>query len=185
MEELHSRGDKMAESFFANQDRELIAKLKQELADEECREALKSASGIEDETVLQNLLDNGITPDSLMAVSLIPLVSVAWADREMADSEKNAILKAAGDAGVKPESAAYSVVEQWLSSRPEDELLEAWKSYISSVKAKLDPAATMQLQTSVVDRANGVAKSTGGYLGLGKISAAEESVLEELKAAFA
>lgn len=186
MEELHSRGESLAESFFAKRDRELMEKLREELSDEKNRAALKAASGIEDDTVLQGLIDNGITPHTLTAVSLIPLVAVAWADREMATAEKEAILKAASDAGVTSDSGAYSVVESWLQARPEEDLLDAWKTYIASVKNKLDPAATVQLKQSVINRSTDVAKSAGGYLGLvAKISAAEQSVLDELEAAFA
>ena len=185
MEELHSRGESMADSFFKQRDQELMAKLREEVSNEQCQLALKAASGIEDETVLQELVENGITPETLTAVSLIPLVTVAWSDRQMADAEKTAILKAANDVGVTSESAAYSVVESWLQSRPEDELLAAWKHYIATVKSKLDPAATSQLKHSVVTRSTEVAKAAGGYLGLGsKISAVEQAVIDDLTSAF-
>lgn len=184
MDELNSRGESLAESFFAKRDKELLEKLKMELANENDRTALKAASGIEDETVLQGLADQGITPESLTAVSLIPLVAVAWADREMANSEKEAILKAASDAGVNPDSTAYHVVEGWLEARPEGDLLEAWKSYVNSIKSKLDPAATGQLKHSVITRSKAVARSAGGYLGLSKISAAEQTVIDDLEATF-
>jgi len=185
MDELNSCGEKMAESFFAKRDKELLEKLRADMSNEENRSTLKSASGIEDETVLQGLVDSGITPEALTAVSLIPLVAVAWADREMNDKEKSAILKAAADAGLTSDSEAYSVLEGWLQSKPEDFLLGTWKTYISSVKRKLDPAATSQLKISVLARSTEVAKAAGGYLGLGsKISDAEQGVLDELTAAF-
>lgn len=186
MEELHSRGETMAEGFFAKRDQELIERLRKDVSNEQCREALKSASGIEDEQVLQNLIDQGISPHSLVAVSLIPLVAVAWADREMSDGEESAILKAANDAGVDSDSAAFEVVQSWLKTRPDDDLLTAWKSYVLAIKSKLDPGAAVQLKHSVINRSTEVAKSTGGYLGLGnKISAAEQSVLDDLESAFA
>lgn len=186
MEELHSRGETMAEGFFAKRDQELIKRLRKDVSNEECRKALKSASGIDDEQVLQHLIDQGITPSSLVAVSLIPMVAVAWADREMSGAEETAILKSANDAGIASDSAAYELIETWLKSRPEHELLEAWKSYVAAIKSKLDAGAASQLKQSVVDRATEVAKSAGGYLGLGsKISAAEQSVIDELKSAFA
>jgi len=185
MEELHSRGETLAESFFKKRDQELIKKLREELSSEGDRSSLKSASGIEDEAVLKGLVEQGITPESLTAVSLIPLVAVAWADRQMSDSEKTAILKAAAEAGIGADSAAYGMVESWLETRPEDDLLEAWKSYVASIKSKLDPAATGQLKHSVLTRSKDVASAAGGYLGIGnKISAAEQSVIDELKAAF-
>ncbi len=185
MDELNSRGESLAESFFAKRDKELLEKLKQELAGEEDRSALKAASGIEDEAVLQGLVDQGITPESLTAVSLIPLVAVAWADREMADGEKKAILQAATDAGVTSDSTAYNVVEGWLETRPDNELLDAWKSYVASIKGKLDPSATSQLKHSVMTRSKEVARAAGGYLGISKISSAEQTVIDELEAAFA
>jgi len=184
MDELNSCGESLAESFFKNRDRELVEKLRKDLSNEENRSTLKAASGIEDDTVLQGLLDNGITPESLTAVSLIPLVAVAWADREMSDTEKTAILKAAAEAGLTSESEAYGVLDSWLQSRPEDFLLSTWKTYISSVKRKLDPAATSQLKHSVISRSTEIAKAAGGYLGISKISAAEQTVIDELTAAF-
>lgn len=184
MDELNSRGESLAESFFAKRDKELLQKLKEELSNEDDRSALSAASGIEDEAVLQGLVDQGITPESLTAVSLIPLVAVAWADREMADAEKKAILQAAADAGVTSDSTAYSVVQEWLETRPESDLLDAWKNYVASIKDKLDPSATGQLKHSVMSRSKDVARAAGGYLGLSKISAAEQTVIDELEAAF-
>jgi hypothetical protein len=184
MDELNSRGESLAESFFAKRDKELLQKLKEELSNSDDRTALKAASGIEDDAVLQGLVDQVITPESLTAVSLIPLVTVAWADREMSAAEKSAILKAAADAGVTADSAAYSVVEGWLQTRPELELLEAWKNYVDSIKSKLDPAATGQLKHSVMTRSKEVAKASGGYLGLSKVSSAEQAAIDDLEAAF-
>lgn len=184
MDELNSRGESLAESFFAKRDKELLEKLKHELANEDDRSSLKAASGIQDDAVLQNLIEQGITPESLTAVSLIPLVTVAWADREMADAEKKAILDAATDAGVTTDSTAYSVVQGWLETRPQSELLEAWKSYVTSIKNNLDPSAISQLKHSVMTRSKEVARSAGGYLGLSKISAAEQAIIDELEATF-
>lgn len=185
MEELHSRGESLAESFFAKRDRELMEKLREELSNEQNRAALKCASGIQNDAVLQGLIDHGITPQSLAAVALIPLVVVAWADREMAPSEKDAILQAATDAGVATGSGAYEVLESWLKSRPGEDLLTAWKNYIAAIKENLDPAATSQLKHSVMTRATEVAESAGGYLGLvSKISAVEQTAIDDLKASF-
>ena len=184
MDELNSLGASLAESFFAKRDKELLEKLKHEWANEDDRSSLKAASGIEDDAVLQGLIEQGITPESLTAVSLIPLVAVAWADREMADSEKQAILRAAADAGVTSDSTAYEVVEGWLETRPTSDLLKAWKNYVTSIKSKLDPSATGQLKHSVMTRSKEVARASGGYLGLSKISAAEQAVIDELEATF-
>ena len=54
------------------------------------------------------------------------------------------------------------------------------------MKSELDDVALGQLKTSIISRAQTVAKSAGGYLGLGnKISASEEGVLKTLESSFA
>jgi hypothetical protein len=182
---LHERGKAMEDRFFAEKDEKLLEQLRSELSAKESRDALESASGITDATVLDALIDCGITPESLTSVSLIPLVAVAWADDLMEDSEKEAILKAAATAGITSGTASYAMLESWLGARPGAELLDSWKAYISTLKSSLSEPAFVQLKGSVIGRAEDVAKSAGGFLGLGnKVSATEEKVLKELAAAF-
>ena len=99
---LNSRGKAMEELFFKEKDQQLLEKIRNEAASKEQREALQNASGIEDAAVLDALTATGITPESLMSVSLIPLVAVAWADKKMEDAEKAAILQAAEAGGIDP-----------------------------------------------------------------------------------
>ncbi|MFK7766947.1 MAG: hypothetical protein AB8B55_06970 [Mariniblastus sp.] len=182
---LNNRGRAMEDAFFAKSDQALLEKMRAELSAQESRQALKAASGISDEAVLDALHESGITPETLTSVSLIPLVAVAWADKKMEDAEKAAILKAADVAGIKSGSASYSTMEAWLSDQPTGELLDTWKAYIGSLKPSLDAAAFNQLKTSIIERAENVAESAGGFLGLGdKVSAAERTVLDDLAAAF-
>lgn len=182
---LQGRGKAMEELFFKSQDQELLNKMKSELEAKEHREALQSASGVEDPAVLDALNEAGITPESLTSVALIPLVAVAWADKKMEAAEKAAILQAAEAAGIKSGSASYLTMEAWLSNQPPADLLVTWKSYINALKPTLDPAAFSQLKASIVGRAESVAESAGGFLGLGnKISDVERAVLDDLSAAF-
>ena len=182
---LKGRGKAMEDLFFNQQDQQLLDKMRAELASDEARSALQSASGIEDPAVLDALESAGITPESLTSVALIPLVTVAWADRKMESGEKAAILQAAESAGISPGSVSYKTMELWLSSKPSDELLKTWKSYIAAIKPNLEPAAFSQLKTSIVGRAKDVAESAGGFLGLGgKVSNAEQEVLDDLAATF-
>jgi hypothetical protein len=182
---LHDRGKAIEDQFFAEQDKKLLNKIRAEMAAKESREALEHASGISDVTVLDALVSIDITPESLTSVALIPLVAVAWSDNKMENSEKKAILEAAKIAGIAPGSASYATLESWLNTRPEPKLLEAWKAYVHSLKSALETVAYNQLKASVLGRAEDVAKSAGGLLGLGnKISRSEEKVLEELSKAF-
>ena len=178
---LHDRGKAIEDVFFTARDQDLIQKLKQEMAASEAREAMTIASGISDAGVLDNLLECGITPESMASVALIPLVAVAWADNKMADNEKSAILNAANEAGVTEGSASYQSIAAWLDNRPDAALTEAWKEYMNALNESLDPVAFNQLKALVMRRAENVAESAGGFLGLGnKISEAERKVIDDL-----
>lgn len=182
---LNSRGKAMEELFFKEKDQQLLEKIRNEAASKEQREALQNASGIEDAAVLDALTATGITPESLMSVSLIPLVAVAWADKKMEDAEKAAILQAAEAGGIDPGSASYETMKSWLEQQPGKELLDAWKSYIVAIKDNLEPAVAAQLKTSILGRAESVAKSAGGFLGIGnKVSSEEQKVLGDLANTF-
>ena len=182
---LKGRGRAMEDLFFLEKDQHLLEKIRAEADSKEQREALQAASGIEDAAVLDALLATGITPESLMSVSLIPLVAVAWADGKMEGAEKAAILQAAEAGGIDPGSASYETMKSWLESKPGQELLDAWKSYITAIKEALEPAVAAQLKTSILGRAESIAKSAGGFLGVGnKVSDVEQKVLDDLAATF-
>lgn len=182
---LHDRGKAMEDKFFAAKDSQLLEKMRKEMAAQESRKALEAASGLTDAAVLDSLAESGITPETLTAVALIPLVAVAWADKKMEPAEKTAILQAADAAGVKSGSASYATMEAWLQAQPSADLLETWKSYVGAMSTSLDSAAYSQLKTSVIERAEAVAESAGGFLGLvHKISDVERKVLDELANAF-
>lgn len=178
---LHDRGQAIEDVFFTARDQELIQKLKQELAASEAREAMATASGINDEGVLDRLIECGISPASMASVALIPLVAVAWADNKMEANEKDAILKAASVAGVAEDSASYQAISAWLDSRPDASLTDAWKNYMGALKESLDPPAFNQLKALIIRRAENVAESAGGFLGLGnKVSDLERKTIDDL-----
>jgi len=182
---LKNRGKAMEDLFFAEKDQQLLKQIREEAASTEQRQALQSASGIEEDVVLDALVGAGISPESLTSVSLIPLVAVAWADKKMEDAEKAAILQAAQAEGISPGNASYATIEAWLNKQPGQDLLDAWKSYIAAVKGNLEPAALDQLKMSVLGRAESVAKSAGGFLGIGnKVSEVEQKALDDLAKAF-
>ena len=76
---LRDRGKAMEDVFFKAKDQELLAKLRSEMASDENLKALSAATGITDEKTLDALASSEVTPESATAISLIPLVAVAWA----------------------------------------------------------------------------------------------------------
>jgi hypothetical protein len=184
MEEIQSRGKAIENAFFGERDKELLQKLKAEIAEKESHDALRAVSGIDDNSVLEKLASVGVTPESLSAVSLIPLVSVAWCDESMEATEKQAILDAAATAGIEKESASALLLDSWLQSRPGSDLLDTWKAYVGALKGQLDETSFAQLKSSVVNRAETIAESAGGFFGLGSVSDKEKKAIADLAAVF-
>ncbi|QEG23075.1 hypothetical protein [Mariniblastus fucicola] len=184
MDDLQGRGKALETKFFGERDQVLLQNLKAELADKEAREALHAVSGIDNDEVLDKLIDAGVTPESLAAISLIPLVSVAWCDDLMEATEKEAILQAATSAGIEKDSAASKLLGSWLAHRPKPDLLESWKGYVGVLKGSLDETSYSQLKSSVINRAENVAEAAGGFFGAGTVSDKEKKAIADLAAAF-
>ena len=133
---------------------------------------------------LEAALDEaGIGPETLSALSLIPLVAVAWADGKLDDGEREAIERAANEARIA--DPARAMLQSWLAAPPESELLETWKEYIGAVRENLSEEARKELRQNLVGGARVVAEAAGGFLGFGnKISDSEAVILDELDACF-
>lgn len=179
---LGDRRKALEDSFFAKENEKLRKALQEKEESKNKKEALSAASGITDDAVLENLIALDVRSDTLAALSLVPLVEVAWADGTMDDSERIAILSAAKDTGLSGESAA--LLDEWLAARPSYKVLSAWKDYVSGLASTMDATAKDKLKHELLGRSRTVAESAGGFLGIGKISSEEEDKLEELARAF-
>ena len=92
---LDERRKALEDSFFAKQNEKLLESLRRSRADDEKRAELSRVSGILDEKVLDELVRLQIGPETLAALSLVPLVTVAWADGLMEARERKAVLEGA------------------------------------------------------------------------------------------
>jgi len=175
----------LEEAFFAQQDAILRRRLGEAGEANARREALSAASGIRNDAVLDKLLAQKVTGATLAALSLVPLVVVAWADGSLDDRERSAILLAAEQGGLGKEHASYQLFEGWLARKPPPELVATWREYVSALSATLTDHAREALKLELLGRARTVAEATGGFMGMGqKVSAAEAAVLGELEQAF-
>ncbi len=181
---LGDRRKALEEAFFSRHERELVERFRNQAAARERREALAHASGISDPEVLERLLALEIGPETLAALSLAPLVVVAWADRSVEAPEREAVSEAAREAGVVPGSPAAELLDGWLAKRPGPELMAAWKAYVGALAAGLGESGRRRLREDLLAGARRVAESAGGFLGMGKVSEAEREKLEELEQAF-
>lgn len=170
--------------FFYAEDQKLLQKIRDEEQAETGRQKLAKATGIDDEAVIQELLSYGIRAESLVALSLVPLIFVADADHDLDEKEQDAILDAAIDAGLEPDSASHELLALWLTREPDQELLEAWRHYIQSLCHSLPKEQIAKMQADILKRCRHVAEVSGGFLGRGGISGPEREMLGHIESAF-
>lgn len=178
------RGKLMEEAFFRDHDEELLEKIRNRKKHEQDEETLSSITGIQDIKLLDALTNQGITAETLTALNLIPLVSVAWADHIMNVEERDAILKSAVRQGISTETSAYNLLKGWLQERPPASMILAWKEYIRSLRSILPINSYSNLKEDILLQAENVAKIAGGFLGFNSVSDEEKKVIEDIRITF-
>lgn len=175
----------LEDAFFAERDRELLDQLRGELAQSDLKKALSDACGIHDDSVLSALVQARMKPETLVAVTLIPMIFVAWADGNVAKKEREAVLQAAEERNMPVGCPARDLLESWLAERPEPQLLAVWKDYVRALSAAMSAEDRAVLKNDILNRARDVAAAAGGIMGFHKISDVEQVVLDDLAATFA
>ena len=182
---LGDRRRALEEEFFKRENEKLRQQLHAKLESQANREGLAKASGISHPGVLDHLAKLGLDAETVIALGLVPLIDVAWADGKMDEKERLAVLSAAREKGVDDASPAGLLLAGWLSAPPAPKLREAWIAYVRALCQELDPEERSELRDDLLGRARAVAEAAGGFLGLrSKISPREQQELARLEAAF-
>jgi hypothetical protein len=181
---LEERGRALENQFYEKENKEKLSAMKAKLDSQSSKEDLRKVSGMTDDAVLDKLVHLGLTANTIAALSLVPLIQVAWADGSIQENERTAILQGAHGKGLEDGTPGYQLLQTWLARKPSDELLEAWEAYIKSLTAQLNDEQNRLLKNQIVGFAKMVATSAGGLLGFGKVSGSEEKALTRIEAAF-
>jgi len=175
----------MEEKFFLERDKELLQALREQTERKRRKQALADASGITDDELLDQLDEMDIGSETLAALSLIPLIAVAWADGSIDAKERQAVLTAAEQRGLEAGHPGHDLLKGWLDTKPDRKLLDVWKDYVGALCHALDEEAATALKEDLLGRARAVAEAAGGLLGLlNKVSNSEQNMLDELQRAF-
>ena len=130
---LGERKASLENAFFAKQDVELRRRMAEKESAQARRAALAETSGIRDEAVLDKLVAMNINSETLAAMSLVPLVAVAWADGTIDPNERSAVLRAAEQEGLSKQSPNYELLNGWLAKMPPPDLITVWKQYVAAL----------------------------------------------------
>jgi hypothetical protein len=181
LDSLNNAGKSLEDAFFAKEDARLLEQLRAKAKRDERRKALRAVIQIQDEGLVDHLLELGLGPETVLAVTLIPLAMVAWADGTIEPKEREAIQRAAAEKGIVPDSVAAQVLSTWLTQPLGADLIDTWRRYIETIWPSLTPDERAGVRKMGLDRARAVAEAAGGFLGLGsRISAQEKAVLDDL-----
>jgi len=181
---LEERGRALEDQFFEKENKQKLAAMKDKMDTQRSREDLRKASGMSDDAVLDRLVSLGLKSNTIAALSLVPLIQVAWADGEIQDNERTAILQGAHGKGLEQGTDGYELLQTWLKKKPPEDLFVAWESYIKALTGQLNEEQNRLLKNQIIGFAKMVAAAAGGILGFGKVSGDEEKVLNRIDAAF-
>jgi hypothetical protein len=181
---LEERGKALEDQFYEKENANKLAAMKTKLDSQKTKDELRKASGMSDEAVLDKLVALGLRANTIAALSLVPLIQVAWADGQIQDNERVSILQGAHGKGLEQGTDGYELLQQWLAHTPSEDLFTAWEAYIKALASQLNDEQNRLLRNQIVGFAKMVASSSGGILGFGKVSATEEKVLHRIEAAF-
>lgn len=176
----------MLDSMFVAENEELMAKLREQIKHDEQVEELSKAIGIEDKSLVQSLMTLGITPHSMAALTMYPMVCVAYADGVLNIEERDLIMKMAREWNMKPGDAGFEVLNHWLVDGPTEDGFAVWKKYIQTVMTQMTPQQIADLKLSIMSRSTAVATAVGDVLGRfgNRTNKAEDARLAEIESVF-
>lgn len=166
--------------FFAELEHQIVNQLREEASSPQGRDELIRSTGIQDTELIDELGKLGVTADGLMALRLFPLVLVAWAEQNADASERDAVMTQAVRLGVREDSTAWVLLDQWLQKRPPGIGVDAWKRYTHEMFAEMSNVAQNRLIELTEKQMTSVAKASGGHLGFGKVSAQEKAIIHQI-----
>ncbi len=175
-----NRGQALAEAFFFRMDQELIAILSSRMKRDETIQLMADATGMQDRDKVEQLLEAGFDLSTLTAFLWAPLVFVAWSDGKADNLEREAILESLTAKGIPWNTANLLLAHRWFKQDPTEDLWPIWTQFAERYMASLSQESRSDLIDEIVDRCYVVARASGGFLGVGKVSPAETEMIDRI-----
>lgn len=139
---------------------------------------------LSDAVILNRLVGLGFTGSTGVALALVPVVQVAWADGKIQKAERDAVLGGSGECGIFEGSEMRTLLASWLKSPPQPALFAAWTEFVQIFSACVPGGELDTIRDEISSLAESIAKAAGGILGIGRISKSEEDMLRRVRGAF-
>ncbi|HWP42908.1 MAG TPA: hypothetical protein VNO14_06725 [Blastocatellia bacterium] len=170
----------LEEEYFRKKEKELIEKLHRRAALEAERRKLSEMIGVSDQEILNDLQELGYTPETLNLLHLVPLVQVAWAEGRVSSRERELIVEAASERGIKEGTAAYKKLNEWLTKRPDEEFFERTLMILGAIIESLPAEKRAADESTLLSYCERIAEASGGILGIGRVSDKERKALKQI-----
>jgi len=177
---LGDRRRKEEEEYFRKREQVLIDNLRQRAREEATRRDMAERTGVADQEILGELGALGYTPDTVMLLHLVLLLQVAWAEGRLSDRERALIVEAARAHGVEAGSAADQQLAAWLATPPDTEFFDKTLSVIGAILQALPSDERDSRTRNLRSYSTAIASASGGILGFGTVSQAEQRVLARI-----
>ena len=176
------RGRALEEEYFRKKDRELIEKLRRASEADRARSELSNSTGLTDAAMLNDLLELGLTPDTVVLLPLVPVVELAWAEGGITPAERHMVLSLARSRGIAEGSAADVQLNSWMASRPTPEQFAKATRVMSALLDSGAPVAADLTADQLVKYCEQIASASGGLFGMPfrAISMEEQTLLSRI-----
>lgn len=182
---LNPQEDRLGNAFFTGTASEQLTRIQLQAEERAARDLIAEATGITDERLLSELAGLGIRVETLSALTLVPLLEVAWADGEMDTAERDSILAGAASVGIEPDSTSYRLLQIWIEEAQAPDLTNLWHDFTRALCEQLSPVEAERLEQNVLGRARSVAAAAGDARQRSPhVSDVEDACLSKLAEAF-
>lgn len=168
------------EEYFRKQEQSLIEKMRQRASNENQKQELSEFLCIADEDILNSLQELGYSRDTVFLLFLVPLVHVGWIDGYVTEKERELILEIARVRGLDEDTTAEAQLLAWLENRPSEEFFQKTLTLIRNIFEVWPHAASDIRKRNLAYFCDLIANASGGFLGFGKVSAAQRELLDKI-----
>jgi DnaJ-domain-containing protein 1 len=167
-------------AFCRDVDNLLIGRLQTQADSDEAREKLARVAHLKDPKLIDQLASLGVTPAGLVAIQMVPLVLIAWADHGVDQKERACIFRQAKRFGIRQTSEAYALLDHWLDHRPPVLVFDTWRRFIRHEFAVMCSKKRATLVRITKEQMVAVARCSGGFMGLRRISSNEQKLIQAI-----
>jgi hypothetical protein len=169
---LTNRARTNEDEYFRRRDQALMEKAETEARHDAALRRLRERAGVADVATAERLRALGFTDETVVLIRMVPLLAVAWADGNVSDAEREAVITEARSYGIARDSVADRQLAAWLTKAPSEIVREAAVDILAG--------SIMGDAERVIAACHTVASASGGAFGLRKVSRVEQNVLDQI-----